>query len=327
MSKLDLVTVIYYRELLLLKLQARSIAAFVDHSAIGQIVVVVNEDTPAQTLATMEAIREEVVVEYGRLGERLRIIDGATLHQAEIASNGWRKQQTLKLLVARELQSECYVALDGKNHFIRPVDAATFLDATGKMRSFRARQQGSLNKFFVSSCSYFGVDPERYVNAAMPATTPFVLSTTLVREMIDFIEKKESCTFTEFFHAPRRNVTEFFLYFAFLVANHSPIEDVYAFGKRIAVTLFTRWPDTPERVHAALDKLSDASSVVFGLHSNRLPALDAAAIETICRCWVACGLVRSMLEAHELVADLTYMARTGLLPNREASREPSAQTA
>ena len=37
MLELDLVTVIYFRELLLLKLQARSIATFFQQSAIGSI--------------------------------------------------------------------------------------------------------------------------------------------------------------------------------------------------------------------------------------------------------------------------------------------------
>ena len=105
-----------------------------------------------------------------------------------------------------------------------------------------------------------------------------------------------------------------------MVANHSPLEKLYKFGRRNSVTLFTRWPDTQERVRAALEKLDDASSVVFGLHSNRLSALDGAAIETVCRCWVQCGLLPNMREAHDFIEDLTYMANQGLLPHRRRSR-------
>ena len=163
---------------------------------------------------------------------------------------GWRKQQTLKLLISHTLRNDFYVVLDGKNHFIRPVNRATFVTADGKMKSFRARQQGSLRPYFVNACAYFGLDPELYVNSAMPATTPFVLSRRLVRELLDAIQVQERTPFTEFFHAPKRKKK---MYFAFIkVPRHSPIDDLYKFGKRNTVTLFTRWPDTKEQLETRL---------------------------------------------------------------------------
>jgi hypothetical protein len=308
MPEIDFVTVVYAREVPLLRLQARSLRKLFDPEHIGRILILVNEDTGEATAHTARQVRETVLPEYGTLGSRVSVLDGAALLGEPVRGTGWKRQQTLKLLASAEVHADVYVALDAKNHFIRPADASAFIAADGRMKSFRARQQGSLKPYFVNSCTYFDLDPARYVDEAMPATTPFPLSRTLVREMIHEIEKREAMPFARFFHTPRRNVTEFFLYFAFLTARHSPIDAIYAFGRRHTVTLFTRWPETPEKLAAALAQLSDASTLVFGLHSNRARVLDADAVTLICRRWVESGLFSETREAASVFAELRALA-------------------
>lgn len=293
-SSLDFVTVVYYPEVLLLKLQARSFRLFLEDQRIGNIYIVVNEDDPRPTVSFIE---EQVLPEYGPYASRVKIVAGNKLQAISTPVNGWRKQQTLKLLVARTIESEAYLALDAKNHFIKKCNVLNFLTPEGLMRTFRARQRGSLMQYFVNSANYFDLDPATYLDAAMPATTPYALSTRLVREMMDAIEKKEGTSFEDFFHAPHRNVTEFFLYFTYLVKYHSPIEQFYKFGKRNAVTLFTRWPDTEEKLREALEKLSEPSIVVFGLHKNRVMTLDKHFGRIISNYWAKVGLFADKSDA------------------------------
>lgn len=291
---LDFVTVVYRPEVLLLKLQARSMRLFLRDDRIGSIHILVNEEDPKPTIAKLES---EVIGEYGHFGSRVRIVAANELQDGSLSVNGWRKQQTLKLLVARQVESASYVTLDAKNHFIKNSSVSSFLDNEGRMKTFHARQRGSLMQYFINAAKYFDLDPEKYLDEAMPATTPFVLSTSIVRNMMSFIEAKEGVPFETFFHSPHRNVTEFFLYFAYMVKLCSPIEQFYSFGPRNAVTLFTRWPDTEEKLRAALDRLSDPEIVMFGLHKNRVMNLDRHFGRLISNYWAKVGLFPSKTDS------------------------------
>ena len=239
---------------------------------------------------TIAAIKEQVIPEYGHFESRVKIVRGDDLLQTKVAANGWRKQQTLKLLISRHIEHSTYVVLDAKNHFIRQASIDNFVTPDRRMRSFRARQRGSLMSFFVNAVTYYGLDPNDYLDSAMPATTPYVLSTGCVRRMLAEIESREQMAFAEFFHTPRRHLTEFFLYFAFLMAHCRPIEDLYEFGRRNTLTLFTRYPDTEAQLQEALKKLSERSIVMFGLHKNRILSLDKHSARTITNHWADVGL-------------------------------------
>lgn len=307
-SPIDFATVVYRPEVLLLKLQARSFRLLMREQAVNDIFILVNEDDPRSTLS---AIEQEVLPEYGHFLPKVKIVEGNSLQRLPPSVNGWRRQQTLKLLAAKLVQSDVYVTLEAKNHFIRPAGSDAFLTRDGKMKSFRARQRGSLMPFFINALTYFGLDAEAHLDAAMPATTPFPLSAPLVREMMEGIEAREGVSFEQFFHSPNRNVTEFFLYFAHLVRVHSPVESVYSFGRRNTVTLFTRWPETDEQVRDALKKLSHASIVMFGLHKNRILKADDNTKREVCECWAAAGLFADVEEASRYLEVLKKSIQDG----------------
>ncbi len=110
--KYSFVTVVYEVEFDLLALQARSMQRYCPEKMIDSIVVIDNSLHP---LPRDKKLR--LIAEYGRFAKFVRI-----LRAEEIAripeTKGWTAQQILKLMVATHVETERYVILDAKNHFV-----------------------------------------------------------------------------------------------------------------------------------------------------------------------------------------------------------------
>lgn len=301
MTAIDFVTITYRPEVLLLKLQARSMARFLDANDVGEIVVIVQGDAPADTIV---AIAEEVLPEYGALRSRVRIVTQAELMGIRQAATGWVQQQVLKLAISRTLSAEHYVALDAKNHFINPANALNFVGTDGKALTYRIKGHGSLSRALDNAAKYFNVDLTSPETRLMPTTTPYTLVRAKVEAMIDEVERREGVAFADWFMAPRRYVTEFFLYFAYISATEPGVDALYRFGGRNTVTLFTRWPETEEALNAALAKLADPKMIIFGLHKNRIAQLDEASEAKVTQRWLDAGLFPSAAVASDYLARL-----------------------
>lgn len=291
--QVDLVTVVYGPEISLLQLQARSFGRNLDAKNVRNIHIIINELEPA---SAFEKISEFVDAEYGALRDRVKIWTASEISEVD-SSRGWRTQQTLKLRIADRIESKKYIVFDAKNHLIKKCSVQDFLASDGRPRSFWTVQAGSLKNYLINSLAYFGIPSDISTTKVMPATTPFVLYTDAVKNMMAMIEALEKTSFEKFFHSPGRDVTEFFLYFAYLVHQKEDFEKIYKFGGRFAVTLFTRWPDTAEQQEKALERLADPGIFVFGLHKNRVSALDDSARATVRKAWVDADLFADDLTA------------------------------
>ncbi|MFC7734383.1 DUF6492 family protein [Roseomonas sp. GCM10028921] len=131
---LDFVTVAYGPDLPLLRLQARSLALYLDRDACGAILVIGN-DPRNRFLAAQ--FRETVLPAYGPLAPAVRYVDAAEVSDFSgiaRAGQGWRRQQGLKLDVHRLVRTRGYVTLDCKNHLTRPTRADAFADGKGRLR-------------------------------------------------------------------------------------------------------------------------------------------------------------------------------------------------
>ena len=294
MKPVDFLTIVYEREVLLLKLQARSFAKFMDPDDVGTLMIIVNDPDPDATRALID---EHVMPEYGAFRDSVVILNATDLPDTQYPVNGWRRQQSVKLLVARKFDGDYYIALDAKNHFIKPCSVHDFILPDGRMRTFRARQTGSLGPYFHNVGEYFGIDPALHEEHAMPATTPYVLSRPIVVAMIEEIEEREGVSFADFFHTPKRHITEFFLYFFYLLTLDRPLEEIYRFGPRNTITLFTRWPNTKELLVGALEKIDQPAILMFGLHSNRAVSIDEPFARIVRAMWVRVGLFADDAEA------------------------------
>jgi hypothetical protein len=295
---LDFVTIVYRAEVLLLKLQARSFRINVGPGLIRSINIIINDDEPS----TLKLIEDFAKTEYGQHFDKVKIWPYSDF-MSKRDEKGWRKQQTLKLLFARQAGAELYIALDAKNHFIRPVNMSDFVSDSGKPLSFWTIQNGSLRNYLRNSLNYFGLGEEISTARVMPATTPYALYSELVKDMLSEIEVLEKVSFDAFFHQPGRDVSEFFLYFSYVMRRFGSPEELYSFSRRNTVTLFTRWPDTEAQQMEVLHKLDNSAIKIFGLHKNRINALNSDARRLVIRSWVGARLFKD-----EAAADAYFAA-------------------
>jgi hypothetical protein len=146
---LDIVTVVFRKEVPLLRLQARSMARFLDPAGIGRVRVIVNDRRERVCCAAVEALRGD----YGPFADRLEVVTPDALFALRPSglgprdwrqrawlwgvrhgvlypfglkggwrgNRGWRIQQALKLAAGRYGEAPFVLILDAKNHFIGPV--------------------------------------------------------------------------------------------------------------------------------------------------------------------------------------------------------------
>lgn len=297
--KIDFLTLTYGIEVPLLLLQARSMRLFLDRNIVGSIVVVINEDDPA---ATRERIMRDVMPEYGDLSAFVKIVAVGDIFSDRSKASGWKRQQTIKIMAAMILNEDHYVALDSKNHFIKPVSLSRFIAADGRMISTRRRSHGDRHYRLVKVCDYFGlgdVSPD----TLMPITTPFVLPRKDVAEMIRYVEAREGGNFPAFFHLAGPDVTEFFLFYAYLMMRYGNVEDLYLMDDPFVLIL---WEGNPvgARLTKALERAVRNDSVYcLSLHVKRTRVITASDATALSQIWVDLGIFGSVRDA------LSYLGR------------------
>ena len=216
-EKIDFVTIVYDNEteLNLLKLQAHSFK-FIDRSLLNDIIIVYNDKNPSNFKKTF---KRNILPFYPRnFQHKVKII---TLEDLNIKlESSWNSQQIVKLEISKLIQSEYYVMLDAKNHFIRKVNYRTFFK-NGKPAIF-LNNPGKMIRYYYNCLDYFEAqDPFNYKktgkgNEILLTTTPYLFHTEDVKDLLKFIENKEKTPFPIFFQQ-NRNLTEFYLYSTYLI--------------------------------------------------------------------------------------------------------------
>ena len=113
----------------------------------------------------------------------------------------------------------------------------------------------------------------------MPTITPYVLHTQSVVNLISELQDRYGGELKNVFKHQKNKVTEFFLYFAYLV-KYSLLY-IYENQPSKAVTLFTIWPQDFRTVSKLLESAKGDEILVLGIHRNRLPQLSVLHIELI----------------------------------------------
>jgi hypothetical protein len=313
---LDLVTVVYRAELPLLRLQARSVARFLDPERIGRILVVVNDRFERACRRGVEALRPE----YGAFADRLEVLTPDALFALRPAAlgprgtrqrlwslgvrhgllypfglkggwrgnRGWRIQQALKLAIGRYGEGGFVLILDAKNHFIAPVSRSSFVSPAGRARSYEVVAGRTHWSWVGPSCALLGVEPPARETPVPPTVTPVVLPRAVLRAAVDAVEARVGPVEGFFMHGRKRQ-TEFMLIFAHVLSCHGTWGAVFDPGLRPAATIFGR--AGPEEVAAVLDRAEAGGAEVFSVHSGqrgRLPAAVRARIEAL---WARLGLL------------------------------------
>jgi len=293
-QKLDLVTVCFSGELRLLRLQARSVRMFACEHLVQSIYIVVNDWDTEEFSRQFE---ELVVPEYGRFADRVKLIDYRSFWRSSRYpdNRGWRTQQILKLMIAELTTEDHYLVLDAKNHFVRPVTAADFFAPDGRMRSNMYRIHPPYIPHFKNACRYFGLAEAPDLTCGLPTTTPFMMLRDVCLSLVREVEHREQKPFPQFFM--ERQLVEFYLYYAFLLARYGDLDEWYERRPGTVATIYSAMSDDPVRSRDALKKLEHAETYCMGVHRNVLRMAHPEVLDMVHENWQRFGLIGSKAEA------------------------------
>ena len=284
--KPDLVVVGFSGELKLLKLQARSIRLFAA-DAFNAIHYIINEDNTRPFVTYYE---NEIAPELGALTAKTFLLEGKTVADMPLKRMDWRSQQSLKLLAARHVKAESFLILDSKNHFVRPVTAETFVSESGHLFTHRYEFNQNFRPKFENACRYFGMKDVLHDIQAMPTATPFMMSASVVRDLLDHTERQENIPFHQFFTGTK-DFTEFYFYFAYLLSKPGLLDQLYETRERPQVTLFRSVATSPGEVQKLTRVLEREAVYLFGVHREVLKAENPDIFRVIREVWQRFGLV------------------------------------
>lgn len=310
-ESLTLVTVVFDPEVVLLEVQARSFARYLD--ARGQHDVRVIDNCIG---GLRHRRRERLLRQYGPHRARVRFVRLRDIVDTR-GVDGWRAQQLGKLLIAADVTTPHYVVLDAKNHLIRPCSTQTFLAGDGRAHgACHPYETHPLRAQLETTLRYLGATPDE-VRAALlafpPTAPPFVFDTTLVRSMVGDLEMRSGRTFAQEFE--RSGLLEFFLYSGWLVLR-GPGHGVTWDGTPLPSP--TVWPRAATAAGVALAAAETQDAAVFGVHRRVLARGDADTCAAVAGLWVGYGLAADRGEALRLITRLQHgyvpwMAATRLL--------------
>lgn len=292
--QLTFVTVVFEPELALLRLQARSLARFLDEACVAAIIVL---DNCAGGMS--RRARRAVIAQFGpTLAPRVSIVRTAELG-VHGGAEGWRSQQAAKLLIASRIRTPHYVIIDAKNHLIAPAGADTFVDEAGRARGgTHPYSAHPLRKDLERTLRYLGADDgqiERAIDDFPPTATPFVIDTALARSMIDDIESTAGEPFGAAFE--RARLLEFFLYsgWSILRGHGVPVT-----GEPIRSPII--WPGkaTEQGAQDAIRDALETNASWFSVHRRVLFRAGAGTRRHIIEFWASRGLM-STAEAQRFV--------------------------
>lgn len=291
---ISFVTVVFEPEIALLRLQARSLARFLDEGSVAEIIVLDNF-AGGMRHRTWRRVLDELGPVLAPRASIVRTSKLGVHHNTE----GWRSQQAAKLLIARHIDTDHYVILDAKNHLIAPASARDFVDDTGAARgATHPYTSHPLRKDLERTLRYLGADDAHVTRSIedFPSTiTPFVIDTALALRMIRDVEAAAGEPFVDAFE--RARLLEFFLYsgWSILREHREPVS-----GAPIPTPIL--WPGhaTAQGARDAIREVDDADAHWFSVHRRVLVRADAATRRCIVDFWVERGLM-STAEAERFI--------------------------
>ncbi|MGR3371240.1 DUF6492 family protein [Pseudooceanicola nanhaiensis] len=309
---LTFVTITFREELELLRLQARSMAAFLPPDMVGEILVVVNDRDEAALGDAVEAMRAE----YGALSGRLRVIPATRLFRWNVGPRGplarlrrvqalhprlalrspgtawrghggWKIQQVCKLAIWREVSTPWTVLLDSKIHFMAPVPRSEFFAPDGRPRMICKDLSDARMDWLAPSFAQFGLPPDAAGPRVADGIMPLPVATALLRDVTEAVEAK-SGPLQVLFAVHRKGETEAMLITAHCIARHGSLEAVFDTARPLPPVIMrshdAAWVD------AALDAV-EQGAVSLALHRAAVARLTQAQRTRLAGLWRDRGLV------------------------------------
>jgi len=179
---MDFVTVCFCKDLPQMKLQAASMDRFLQAFDVGRILVIVNDDDAA---GCMDYLRSQVLPLYGRLQDRVEMLDGDQLLEPpdrNMRAYRYFNQMLLKLVAADLCDDPHYCILDAKNWLAADWYEENVWDRRGrlraKVRSLQEQWQDNCERSF----AYVGLDHRNH--RLLAQHTGFFAHTDVVRWLL-----------------------------------------------------------------------------------------------------------------------------------------------
>jgi hypothetical protein len=293
-GSLSAVTVVFEAEVPLLELQARSIARHVPDGVFDEYLVIDNTRRGLSARA-----RRRIRGELGCHGSRLAFTSRSAFRTVP-GTSGWRSQQSLKLMAARQLTADHYVVLDAKNHFIEPTTRADFFDSVtglphGGIHSF---ERHPLRPQLEHVAAMLGLDPASAVEWFTATAPPVVLDRRVVNDVVIDIGGGAPDQFPCEFE--RAGFTEFFLYSAWQIARGATPEDLVSGRSLVSPTIWVG-ASTPNDVRTVLERAVRSHTTTLAVHRRALLRLRPESVRDLAAFWTHHGLFRSSADAKRFI--------------------------
>lgn len=275
MAPIPIASIIFEGDFRLGVLQALSIDRLYDLDTLSEYVIILNGENNSVLRKKMDAALRSTSREFREKITYLQWQDvlGST------PKVGFYDQQSLKIAVASHFNTDHYILLDSKNHFVAPASADTFFDHGKPIGPLT--KTGDYWKVYLSrSARAIGADPGGDWEYMMPSVTPAVMMTDQVLAMSENLKDKYGLPLPAAMEKSKG--TEFLLYFAHL--RKTGHIDKYVNVEMPYRTLFTNWPQDPSVVALFIREVGEQRPI-FGLHRNRLRQLTSEQKTLISGLW------------------------------------------
>jgi hypothetical protein len=227
----------------LLQLQAKTFY-LVDPCLIASVYVIYNDNNFEEY---KKMFNNEIIKHYPEnITKKVQLLSGDSIFILNTKRHkkqhdiGWKTQQILKLLISQKIDTEYYVVLDSKDHFINYVDYNTFFFNGNPIYLYFKNENIQRMKFYLShSMKYFknytktindktkiiNLNDKNHVYNLIWPITPFVFSTKTVQMLIEFITDKEKQNFEDVFL--EKAFCEFYLYYSYTIFIKSANNFIY----------------------------------------------------------------------------------------------------
>lgn len=228
---IDLISIVFEPELVLLEIQARSIELYIDTDRINNIIIIINDS---------DAVASKVNPKWwGINSHKVKVIPRSSIGEYAFL-DGWRSQQLYKLAAANMSTSDWAMCLDAKTWFVNTLEWDCLFDNIGRVnfkRSLLMEEFSPANNFVET---FFDINSRSVIG---PGGVPFMFHTRTVRDMIDYIEQKTEKHFFDFFAESLLhpiNVTEFVLYSGYVECAKS-YSKLYSDNQYYKITNLADW--------------------------------------------------------------------------------------
>lgn len=212
-KSIDIITIAFKPELDILKSQASSIDLYCKDLGINKIMIVINDDDLS--------VDDIDSAWWGSMQDRVFVVH-RNHWPVMYGANGWVTQQALKLMSSTLSLSSYSMVLDAKTIFVVPVTYDSFFTDKHKLRFGQIRHDPVFDPSRRIVQDLFDINLPTQLG---PGGVPFILDNSIVREMINWIEKSTNMNFIQWFEQ-QGMLTEFLLYAGWVVKKYHSLDHV-----------------------------------------------------------------------------------------------------